>query len=184
MDKIVEPSEIIDKGDFSQERSHTPPNPWIRFLARFFDYSLFFTAIRLLILSFQPHFSFRAIDSFVPVEFLAWVPLEALLLSTWGTTPGKWLLHIQMRFGRTGKPDFKLAFRRSILVWIRGLGLAIPFINLFCFLVAYNRLKLTQTTSWDRDLNIHVSYAPIHRWRIGLAASVAVLGLLFYYLPF
>ena len=42
-DKVVEPSEIIVEQPQKQRENITHVNPWIRLIARFVDYSLFFS---------------------------------------------------------------------------------------------------------------------------------------------
>lgn len=68
---------------------HFESNPWFRALARFCDYSIFFLvlgAITLFLPYFYGPFFYHYLALAVPV---LWIPLEALLISKWGTTPGK-----------------------------------------------------------------------------------------------
>ena len=179
-DHVIEPSEIIVEQDYVRTRP-ARVNPWIRFLGRFLDYTMFFLVLLGLRKLLQGHLPFGPFEKLVPFEFFVWIPVEALLLFTWGKTPGKWFLGTHLRFGRKDKPDFITALRRSVSVWFRGLGLGIPFLNVFCLLVAYNRLKLTQITSWDRDDHIQVSHDPISKWRLIAATVFTVAGMLFYF---
>jgi len=59
--------------------------------------------------------------------------------------------------------------------------MGIPVLNFFCLVVAYNKLKLFQITSWDRDDHIAVTHYPIGRWRIYVAVFIAVAGIFYYY---
>lgn len=177
---VVDPSEIIvdRSGTVKEDTFHA--NPWIRFLARFFDYSFFFLllwGVRWLLGGSVP---LKQYQSMVPIEFFAWIPIEALLLYLWGTTPGKYLLKIQFRQGRRAKLDFVTALRRSFNVWFRGLGMMIPVINCICLVFAYYRLKTLQLTSWDRDEHIAISHQPVEKWRVGLTAAVIVAVMLFH----
>ncbi len=93
--------------------------------------------------------------------FLLCVPMEALFLACFGTTPAKWLFGI-----RVVHPDGTLlslseAFRRSLRVFAQGLGFGIPFIAPFTSLFAYWRLTKTGTTWWDAATNAVV----IHKKR-------------------
>ncbi|MES2273740.1 MAG: RDD family protein [Chlamydiota bacterium] len=181
MNRAIEPSEIIIEktGAPREEISHV--NPWIRFIARFFDYSLFFCALWGLRQLFHGQFPFGKYEYFIPFEFFVWIPFEAILLSTLGTTPGKFFLRTKLRQGRKGRLEFTTALRRSFSVWFRGLGMGIPILNLFCLFLAYHKLKLLQITSWDRDDLITVTHYPIGRWRIGVALLIAISGQLFYF---
>lgn len=59
--------------------------------------------------------------------------------------------------------------------------MGIPVLNIFCLLIAYQKLKVFKITSWDRDDHVTVTHQPISRFRLILTACVAILGLLFYY---
>ena len=181
-EKIVEPSEIITniKQGKTQERA-TPHNPYARLLARFFDYSLW-----LLILTALRHWMGTAFPKalfghLIPFEFFAWIPIEACLLSFWGTTPGKFLFGLRLWQGRKEKLDFAGSLERSFRVWFRGLGLGLPGINVFCMFMAMNQLKLLGSTSWDREANITVSYKEVPQWKIIVSGLVIAAGFLLYY---
>ncbi len=180
-DRVIEPSEIIIEGSNPPKENITHVNPWIRCIARFFDYSLFF----LLLLStrklFHGQLPFVKYEHLIPFEFFVWIPIEAVFLSTWGTTPGKFFLRTKLKAGKSQKLDFMTAMRRSFSVWFRGLGMGIIGLNFFCLIIAYNKLKLLSITSWDRDDHIQVTHYPIGRWRIYLAVFVATVGILYYY---
>ena len=180
-DRAIEPSEIIiDKEGLPKDKVSTV-NPWLRFLARFFDYSLFFLLMWGIRTLSHGHLPLGRFEHLVPFEYFVWIPIEAILLCTWGTTPGKFFLKTELRQGRKTRLDFFTALKRSFNVWFRGLGMGIPVINFFCLLIAYHRLRLFRQTSWDREENIIVTHHPIGRWRIVAAAIIAGGGLLFYY---
>lgn len=178
--RVIEPSEILVEQDYA----HAKPsrvNPWVRLVARFIDYSLFF----LTLLVYQRIFDIRIFsDSFaklIPFEFFSWIPLETLLLATFGKTPGKWFLQIDLRFKGKIRANWMTALRRSVSVWLRGLGLGIPILNVLCMLTAYQRLKLTHTTSWDRDDQIQVTHRLTAQWRISAATFFSCLTMLIYF---
>lgn len=176
-DKVIEPSEIIVEQVDQPRQNIVHANPWIRCIARYFDYSLFF----LLILWLHQWIPFTIHEYWIPFEFFLWIPVEAILLATWGTTPGKFFLKTKMRVGKKTRFDWMGAFRRSFAVWVRGLGMGIPVINFFCLVTAYNKLKIFQITSWDQEDHVVVTHYPIGKWRIYVASGIAILGILFYY---
>lgn len=180
-EKIVEPSEIIIDGKGLPKQQVTRINPQMRFLARFFDYALFLLVLGGLRLLLKTSFPISLFEYLIPFEFLAWIPIEALLLSTWGTTPGKFLLKTHLQQGRKEKLSFSTAIQRSFNVWFRGLGMGIPGINVICMLVASSQLKVIGSTSWDREENIVVSHYPVSQKRVAFAAIVVVLSFFFYY---
>lgn len=153
--KVVEPSEILVGEERFRRGDPAHVNPWMRLLARFFDYSLFSLLFPVPLL-FAGKIAF-------------WIPVEALLLVLWGKTPGKALLNVRLK---GEKFTFLRALQRSVLVWFRGLGMGIPGVSIITLLVAYQRLNLFRKTSWDRELNVSVEHAPVDGWRIAVAIFV------------
>lgn len=171
-ERVIEPSEIIIERTNKPREDSSHVNPWLRCLARGIDYAF----ISLLLVWTQRWLHIERYESWIPVPYFLWIPLEAFLLSTWGTTPGKWFLKTRLRQGRREKLDGMTALRRSFSVWFRGFGLGIFGLNFFCMLIAYQRLNLLKSTSWDRDDQIGVTHYPIGRWRIYVAAFIALVG--------
>lgn len=173
--KAIDPSEIIT-GEPPRPKPSTV-NPWIRCAARLFDYALFF-----FLLSWVSGKAVSAIpfENWVPLEFFAWVPLEALLLWIWGTTPGKWLLRTHLKKGLANKLDFESALRRGFSVWVRGMGLGIPILNVLCMLASYHRLRVLRTTSWDLQEKIAVFHEGVPKWRFYCVFALAIIGLIYY----
>lgn len=179
-DPVIEPSEILVDGQGTIRDDPIRANPWLRLLARFFDYSLFFMLLLILRKLNQGQLPLGRLESIVPYEYFVWIPIEAALLRFWGTTPGKWFIGTDLRQGRRPRLDFMTALQRSFKVWFRGLGMGIPIVNAICMLVAYNRLKVFKITSWDRDDHILVTHRRVGRWRIYLAAAIAICGIIVY----
>jgi hypothetical protein len=90
-----------------------------------------------------------------------WTFVESLLLSTIGTTPGKWLLNIRLIPPRDNLPDFPAALGRSLKVYWRGYGIGFPFVSAITSASAYFDLKKQGTTSWDREEGFRVVHKPI-----------------------
>jgi len=173
--KAIDPSEIIT-GEIPRRKS-LPINPWIRMVARFFDYALFFMVLRMCV---RATVKIPAFDDWVPLEFLAWAPVETLFLWILGTTPGKWFLRIHLKKGGAKRLDIQTAFRRSFSVWLKGLGMGIPVINALCMLAAYQRLRTYRTTSWDVQEHVVVTHEAIPKWRFFLLFTLALIGMIYY----
>ncbi len=180
-EKIIEPSEIIIDRHGLPKDQISRVNPQIRFIARFFDYSLFLLVLLFFQILFKASFPFGLFEYLIPFEFVCWIPIEALLLSTWGTTPGKFLLKTKLQQGRKAKLDFFTALKRSYHVWFRGLGMGIPIINILCMLVASSKLRVFGMTSWDREDNISVFHHSIPLWRVIFASIVIFCSFFGYY---
>ena len=100
-----------------------------------------------------------------------WIPLEAILLSTAGNTPAKWLFGISVKTTDGGNLSFQQALRRSFLAALQGMALGIPFVAFFTQIFAYRRLTKTGTTLWDTAANSVVTHKT---WGVGRAIMCVV----------
>lgn len=103
--------------------------PWTRYLARMLDISLYYLlALIVRIFTNYPPRNFEH-DSYLGYflfVLFTWAFVEALLLSTTGSTPGKWLLrtHLQPPTGR--KPSYSMFLTRSSWFGAGAWGWASP----------------------------------------------------------
>lgn len=149
------PAIAIEKGvGYSRETDQevVRPRPWIRFWARMIDYSLFFFVIGL----FNLQFSLSGI-----VAMFLWVFVEALLISTTGITPGKWILRVEIRNKEGEKLSVSDSLNRSISVWWLGMGAGIPIVTLITMIVAAVKLNNTGVTTWDRRSEFKVLHGKV-----------------------
>lgn len=147
--------------------------PWVRFWARSFDIYLFVFPISFL-LGFTIFFLLELMEIRVAAKNLSQlyvsigimtvfllVFVEALLLSKFGTTPGKWLLKTKLTHA-SGEPiSYSQAVSRSLKVWWRGLGGGLPFVQVITQSIAYRKLKRNAITSWDREGDFVVTHEHI-----------------------
>lgn len=153
--------------------------PWVRYWARMFDICLFSLGVGLLIGIFAPQaFSEKGSDLLFGIVLLfGWVFVEALLLSTFGTTPGKWLLKIRLTPPSGSAMSYSAALSRSIKVWWRGLGIGFPPVSLITLIVAQGRLTRNAITSWDREGAFVVSHEQIGAGRVLAAIAFFIIFL-------
>lgn len=127
-------------------------HPWRRFFARQADV-LLFAPPGLLVLNLINILS-PLLVWFLTILAL-WLSvsvLEGLCLSLFGTTPGKWLMGLRLRYryyDRTAKPTFRDAALRAAHVWFRGCGLGL-FPEL-CGIFSYLRANRGEEQPWDYD---------------------------------
>ena len=157
-------------------------DPWQRFWARTFDLSLWgglagvvlAVRFRISVVNTEP-----ALAQFLEA-LLGWgltLVVEPLLLCTWGTTPGKWLLGLELRDSRGGKPGFFQALRRTWGVLWTGYGLHIPGYSLFRQYRCYKTCRENQLLDYDYEEEF-LYYSKVRgRWG-GRAAAAVVLSLL------
>jgi hypothetical protein len=156
-------------------RNRTVVSPELRFLARMIDYGFFF----FLLYWVAPEM-IRWLW-IVPLHFAAWIPIETVFLMMWGTTLGKWLVKTNVKKGHAKRIPFDCALRRSMAVWVRGIGLGITGINILCMANAYRHLQVRKVTGWDRDEGTQVMHHHVGRARVGCAVFLAVGGMGFYF---
>jgi hypothetical protein len=148
----------------------------VRFLARCIDCIIFadmlgyIGALRL----FPEPVAGRQIAIFAGT--LLWAFVEANLLSSIGTTPGKWLLSIRVMTYQGNKPVLLGAFRRSIDVWWYGLGAGL--VPLMPVMMALNCVRLMnhRPTRWDQAGRFVVILDPRGYLKTSVALAIAVMG--------
>jgi hypothetical protein len=161
----------------------TSPHPWRRYFARLTDivvngfitiFGLFFIA-SLFGISLSP--LDQALDNTVGaaiiVGFLS-MPLNALLLSSLGTTIGKWLFGIRVLNADFKLLGFSIALKREGLVFVYGLGLGLPLISLLTLAMSYRKLKTDGMTSWDKSESSLV----LHRYNTFFHYALSFLALM------
>ncbi|MBL4596510.1 MAG: RDD family protein [Robiginitomaculum sp.] len=147
--------------------------PWVRFWARSLDVYIFALIFGLV---FGLFFNLENVPDilFGMIALVVWVFIEAVLLSSWGTTPGKWLLKVRVQ-DHGAKLEFSKALNRSFYVWFRGLGFGIPIITLFTQSTSYDRLKKQGITPWDEKGGLKVSHKKIGFVRITFAVLIVLM---------
>lgn len=155
-------------------RSGPQVRPWVRFWARNLDYGFASIALGLLAAILAPSLLEVNASAFALVTIFAWVFVESWLLSTWGTTPGKWLLRVSVHTPDDRRPSYSTALNRSFLVWWRGMAAGIPLVQLFTAIHAYEVLTKTGRTTWDRDTKLEVTHEVIDAPRAILAVAFGI----------
>ncbi len=155
-----------------------PVRPWVRYWARMLDLSLLqvmasWTAwqisqhdpydIELVCWSFVGYLLFMA---------AGWMLLESAALAGLGTTPGKWLLNIRVSQSDGRDLTFRQAFQRTALLWLKGMGLKVPMVNLVMNVLAYHHLTAYHATPWDQSVrDAHGQPLQVQHGRVGILRS-------------
>ncbi len=87
-----------------------------RLLARGIDYCFFYLVCSLCSMFLPFYIEDLYFLGFACVIPLLWVPIEALLLSTWKTTPGKALFSIRIETHLGGKLPFWISLKRALFL--------------------------------------------------------------------
>lgn len=175
-----------------QEELEKEIHPWRRYIARTVDYMLFGGLVELIlfvVLRIRP----------IPGEIvsiligcgcvLLFAPLEALMLSKWGTTPGKWAMGIRLEYIQGGNLPYAEALYRACRVWY-GVGFGIPYVALFCYGRCYCKLtgrswrlfarhdEVKPPADMDWDEETEIIYSPWNWKGKGALAALVALCLL------
>lgn len=157
------------KGSYNMFKVH----PWVRFWARMIDVLIVESIVSLTQLIFFPGTLFEPILLSMGSYFI-WSFAEAKLTSTWGTTPGKWMLKAKVRTKDSQIPDFKRALKRSILAWIFGMGIGV--FTTISYFFGYFELSRKGIVPWDRISECNVEHEQMSENRL-LAVVFTVIGL-------
>lgn len=136
-----------------------------RFLARCFDTMLWFSLVcgagAATGLLPPTAFTFPTLISFwfVPLQSLAWVGVEAWLLSRFGTTPGKWLFNLHLRSVDGGLPPFMNALKRAFFIWVFAWGLGHSQWALFGSLISLMLFLQNGRMVWDHLVSTRLIHA-------------------------
>jgi uncharacterized RDD family membrane protein YckC len=156
----------------------TKLHPWRRYFARMIDlYSFILVFFFFLGIVFPELFAAdrtsgrqsEYVYAFIGVA--AYSIFETFCLNVFGTTFGKLIYGIRVTSKVDTQITFTVALKRSLAVWVRGMGLGIPIVTLVTLVVAYRTLLKDGQTTWDRDFNLVLRHRQLSglRW-FGVAA--------------
>lgn len=181
----AEPTTIFDVD--ARDRSPMPqllqselPQPAVfrRFFARIFDLCLWHQLV-LCLLFFSGHDVVQALLNgwFNIALLLAWLPVEALMLQHFRSTPGKFLLGLSVHFASNEPPSFWKCLQRTAHVMIMGLGFTQPFAMPFCLAVSFWFTRKSRESLWDRMVGTRLDQQPhsMLRW-LGMAVIFTALS--------
>jgi hypothetical protein len=141
--------------------------PIVRYLARFFDLSLFSLFMITFVSIFKPRFIVESSALFIfMLSLILYILVEALILSIFGNTLGKSILNARLKTVTGESLDFSTALKRSVFVNAAGMGFGIPILNLICFLFSYRDLKKHGFATWDKRIGTVVLYGKVSTARL------------------
>jgi hypothetical protein len=167
-------------GEWKEQKKDTYPKgrPFVRYLARFFDLSLFSLILITFVSIFSPKFIVEASGvTIFMLSLILWIMVEAIILSVFGNTLGKSLLNARLRTVNGEPIDFLTALKRSIFVNAAGMGFGVPIINFICFYFSYFDLKKNGKSTWDQQIGTVVLYGQVSLTRL-LFVSLFPISLL------
>ena len=176
-----QPQTIVSSGLSTEDStSVNRPRPWVRLWARTIDIFIWVFLALVPLYALFPALQNKEYENLIAIIILIpYVFVEAAMLSTWGTTPGKTLLRIQLRKCDGSKLSYEDALKRAIKVWFRGMGMNIPIANIVTHIIACCRLEKNGVTSWDEQGAFKVTHQTVGAGRaiIVILIFVAVFAL-------
>jgi len=181
--------------DETESRETEATHPWRRYFARLFDISLF-SFIALFVLTIVGYtVAAERTDEMLGLLTEGWtsrvvtgvasvllaLPSIAILQSLIGT-PGKWLFGITVRNAEGQRLSMAASFHREWLVAAKGMGFGIPIVTAILMIMSHIRLTSDSATSWDEQLGIRVSHAPMNLWgyiKAGIGGFVVIALILY-----
>lgn len=156
---------------------------WRRFLARMLDSWIFFVIFMLIFSQNATHERFTIAYVICSIlSTMVWVFIEPIFLSYFGATIGKWLFRIRVRDQAGNKLTYYSAFKRSVLVCVKGMALGIPIIYLLTCIKGYSDLTIYGMTAWDKINDNIVTYGSMDK--MWLLFSIILPFLIFFLGPF
>jgi uncharacterized RDD family membrane protein YckC len=158
----------------------SPVRPWVRYWARMFDVYFFSLFGGVILAVIAPQFLEKQNEYALGMMLVfAWVFFESLLLSSFQTTPGKWLFKTKVALTSGSPINFSQALARSFKVWWRGFGTGFPIATMITMIIAHGRLTRDGITSWDKDDGFSVTHETI-----GVPRVLAAIAFFFIFFVF
>ena len=140
--------------------------PWSRYFAKSIDSVILFFIAGALFLGGEWLVGSDSLFMFVLFILAAVVffALEAIQISKFGTTVGKFMFGITV-FKQNGQLlSFDESLKRAFLSWLRS-GLGLPLVSLIMYIYQYNQLMKNNVTSWDKELKVLVKCPEVQAWK-------------------
>ncbi len=171
----------------SADREASPrvylPSPVARLLARFVDCALYTLLYSSVIAMRGIPYDASLLLTLNPLLWMPMLVLEAWMLSTWGTTPGKALMGIRVTtFGNVPRLNFLRALLRALMVFTLGLGLMISQLLPIMLAFEFWMLRRRGITPWDaRNSTLPTQKFPATPSRYTLSVVILYVSLILFF---
>jgi hypothetical protein len=99
---------------------------------------------------------------------------DAGIHSVCGNTPGKALLGLRVGDLRAVPPGFSAYLRRNMAVWVKGLAMGAPLVNLLTLGYQHGRVKADGVAAYDVRTGHRVRAGKLPLWRRGVFAMLFI----------
>lgn len=154
LERLDRPADQPGHFDLRRDALPTVPHPWRRYFARSLDlglYEMLWLPIWMLVFRLSPPDSVvgKLVSGYVNLVLM--LVLEPLLLSTWGTTPGKAIFGLEVRDENGAKLTYRRALDRIWVLFEKGMGYGIPFYDLYRNYKSFRACSNGETLPWDAE---------------------------------
>ena len=178
LEKLATPQNIPVFCEETEKEIH----PIRRYIARTIDLcaiQVLFSAFLIIIVRIRPYINAPVAVLSPIIGLILSLPISALLLHTFGTTLGKWLMGIRLEDPNGGRLSLRSAFAREVNVLIAGYGFHIPIFKQIRLFICYRDVSKGKETEWDREAEIHYTGLGIIRILLTVI-SIALIFVLNY----
>lgn len=172
--------ELIEQ--FRKVKTPNKGKPWRRFWARTLDTGLHSFPVVFCSELIKPGYYMHILKKYevfaVSLIYLPFILIfEAIVLSIFGITLGKYLLGIHLA-GRNGQRlTFGSATVRTFSLWVKGLAFGFPLVSALTAAYAAGRIRKHGTATWDDDAKVQVDYKQLSGVKT-VAAILLIIGIL------
>ncbi|HHU07726.1 MAG TPA: RDD family protein, partial [Clostridiaceae bacterium] len=161
------------------KRSESPvPYPGRRFLARVLDWTIYYliwTFINMVPLRGKIIRGLLLLYADSMVVMLIMLILEPLMLSLFGTTPGKAVMGLVLRTDAGEKLPLRDSFRRTFQVFADGMGLNVIILNLLNMSWARRNCAEGKALLWEQENSYVIKDTALWRQIAVIAASLFLI---------
>lgn len=140
-----------------------PYIPWKRYFARLIDSTLYFQLSFLFILQLLHIGMLPSAPNLIVIFIINTVVsifIEYIFLVFWGTTLGKFLYNIQLKYnGKKLKED--MCIDRIKKLYLQGIWFGLPFLCIIPMYLQKKALRISRKTTYDEDLSIDITHKKI-----------------------
>lgn len=156
--KLLEQPALVDQRWKPQQvpefKQRVVAHPWKRYFARYIDSWFFVLVIEFLIVVVFRVRPFRDLVDFLNIfwiRYLLWIPVEAVLIHYFRTTPGKWLFGIRIESINGGPLDISNGMHRAWDVLRYGYGFNLPIYSYWRHYRSYKDYTDFGYAQWDYE---------------------------------
>lgn len=147
---------------FKEDYSDNDEKAWQRYFARYIDLGMYAIILWIILFqffsfdyfqwideSFESHITGGIVLGYVPI--IAMLLIEPILLTSLGTTLGKCIMRVRITHKQGRYLSYIESLKRTWLMFIYGMGLGIPFYDLYCNYKSYCILEKEDILLWEKE---------------------------------